>query len=133
MAIIHCSGVCLVTECSSDEFVLNGATTRNVRGDTLSRAYVFGREIFLSENESDVLELLMAHPGRIFSRDEILDRLGDSGDLFMRSIDQIIKRLRRKLFPKSKVAGAIFIETVYSLGYRVVARKKLLEGSWRGS
>ncbi len=119
MAIVHAKGICLVTESSSDEFLLQGVATDNLKGNTLSRAYVFGREIFLSKSESDFLELLMTHPGRVFARKEILDFLDDFGAIFERSIDQIVKRLRRKLFPQNKIAGALFIVTIYCRGYKV--------------
>jgi two-component system, OmpR family, response regulator BaeR len=76
-----------------------------------------GNVLPLSTSEYQILAAMMKQPGRIFSRDQLLDRLGEraegSGD---RAIDSHIKNIRRKI-------GAIDPETrcvasVYGSGYR---------------
>lgn len=127
MSIIHASGVCLVTEESSDEFTVQGMSSEGPRY-TLSRAYVFGREVWLSKNESDILELFMTNPGILYTRDEILDMMNDAGDISERSVDSIIKRIRKKLFPYNAKAGLLFIKTVYCIGYKI-SKRKLISGN----
>jgi DNA-binding response OmpR family regulator len=62
----------------------------------------------------DLLELLLQHPGRTFSRDFLLERLwGADFDGLDRAVDTQMVRLRRKL-------GGLgpCIETVWGVGYR---------------
>ena len=121
MTIIHCCGICLITEASSDEVVVKKRKIYN-NGLSYSRAYVFGREVLLTGRESTVLELLMSNAGTFVSREKILDSLNDNGEINFRAIDVLIKRLRKKLFPTNKEAGRIFIVTKYCLGYQVPTR-----------
>lgn len=71
----------------------------------------------LTKTEFLLLELFMANPGRVFSRDKLLEASRDAQDLYSsgeRSIDVQIMSLRRKL----KSYGAA-IETVRGVGYRL--------------
>jgi DNA-binding response OmpR family regulator len=62
-----------------------------------------------------ILSLLSEHPEKIFSRDEILDRVyGDAGtEVFDRVIDAHIKGIRKKLGP-----CAHYLQTVVGSGYK---------------
>jgi DNA-binding response OmpR family regulator len=72
-----------------------------------------GREISLTAQEFKLLELLVRHPGRVFTREQVLDRAwGEGGLVADRTIDVHVKSLRRK-FGKFE-----FIETVRGIGYR---------------
>jgi two-component system catabolic regulation response regulator CreB len=72
-----------------------------------------GREITLTAQEFRLLELLLKHPGRVFTRAQLLNRAwGDGGLVTDRTIDVHVKSLRRK-FGKFE-----FIETVRGIGYR---------------
>lgn len=54
----------------------------------------------LTSTEFELLSLLAREPGRVFSRDEILNRLrGQEADLYTRAVDILVSRLRRKLEP----------------------------------
>jgi two-component system alkaline phosphatase synthesis response regulator PhoP len=76
-----------------------------------------GQEINLSRIEFNLLVVLAQHPGQIFSRAQLLDRLhGVSFDGFERSIDAHIKNLRRKLEPDP--AEPRYVLTLYGLGYK---------------
>ncbi len=56
--------------------------------------------IELTSTEYDLLALLAREPGRVFSRDEILNRLrGQEADLYTRAVDILVSRLRKKLEP----------------------------------
>jgi two-component system OmpR family response regulator len=71
------------------------------------------REIMLTAQEFKLLELLVRHPGRVFTRAQVLNRAwGDGGLVTDRTIDVHVKSLRKK-FGKLD-----FIETVRGIGYR---------------
>jgi DNA-binding response OmpR family regulator len=71
------------------------------------------REIALTAQEFKLLELLVRHPGRVFTREQVLNRAwGEGGLVTDRTIDVHIKSLRKK-FGKFD-----FIETVRGIGYR---------------
>ncbi len=73
----------------------------------------------LSRTEFDLLHLLMRHPGRVFARDELLDRVWQASFSGQdRAVDYAIHRLRRKL----RSVGD-FIETVHGVGYRFQSDK----------
>jgi DNA-binding response OmpR family regulator len=77
------------------------------------RVRVSGREIILTAQEFKLLELLVRHPGRVFTREQLLNRAwGDGGLVADRTIDVHVKSLRKK-FGKHD-----FIETVRGIGYR---------------
>ncbi len=71
----------------------------------------------LTPTEYDILYLLMSHPGRPFSRSEILDRVqGIAFEGYERSVDVHIKNLRRKLGDDPR--SPRYIQTVYGVGYK---------------
>ncbi len=81
-----------------------------------------GRPLELTAAEFDLLHHLMLHPGRPFTRTELLnitqaDALGDTS-AYERTIDVHIKNLRRKLGDSGRESR--FIETVQRVGYRFV-------------
>ncbi|MDI6906090.1 MAG: winged helix-turn-helix domain-containing protein [Thermoanaerobacterales bacterium] len=95
-------------------------------GDTLNRAglildrasglvKVYGRPVKLSPMESRLLWFLASHPGRVFSRRELLQAVwGYSyGD---QTVAAHIHHLRRKIEPDP--ARPVFIKTVRGVGYR---------------
>jgi DNA-binding response OmpR family regulator len=70
----------------------------------------------LTTNEFDALLLLVGKPGRVFSRDEILNTLrGIDCEAFNRSVDITMSRLRQKLQDDPKAPR--FIKTVWASGY----------------
>lgn len=59
-----------------------------------------GGLVELTSTEYELLLMLAREPGRVFSRDEILNRLrGQEADLFTRAVDILVSRMRRKLEP----------------------------------
>lgn len=77
---------------------------------------VEGQGIALTSMEYRLLALLAQKPGRPFSRDEILNTLkGVEAELYTRSVDILISRLRQKLSPTD------YIKTVRGAGYSFVA------------
>lgn len=78
---------------------------------------VSGQDINLTAKEFDLLYLLASHPGRVFSRNYLLDRLwGDTYSGFERTVDTHIQRLRRKLGGSGSIADRIV--TLWGVGYK---------------
>jgi two-component system phosphate regulon response regulator PhoB len=78
------------------------------------RATVSGREISLTAKEFQLLVALMGRPGRVMTRERLLDEVwGSDITVTSRTIDTHLKRLREKLGK----AGDL-IETVRGVGYR---------------
>ena len=78
---------------------------------------VEGVEVNLTAKEFDLLYLLASHPGRVFSRNYLLDRLwGDTYGGFERTVDTHIQRLRRKLGGSGSIADRIV--TLWGVGYK---------------
>jgi DNA-binding response OmpR family regulator len=86
--------------------------------DTEKRnATLNGEPLSLTRDEYNILALLMGRMAKIFTRDEILERIkGDDYDGFDRSIDTHIKNLRAKLGDDPRAPR--YIITVYGMGYR---------------
>lgn len=81
------------------------------------RVRVNGHPISLTPSEFRLLSTLMAQPGRVYSRDRLLDLLhADLRDVGDRAVDSHIKNLRRKL--EDFLPGAPCIHSVYGVGYR---------------
>ena len=67
-----------------------------------------------------LLRLLAANPGRVFSREFLLEEVwGGESVVFDRTVDSHIQRMRKKLGG----AGDL-IETVWGVGYRFSARNR---------
>lgn len=67
--------------------------------------------------EFKILELLMSHPGKAFSREALLDQVwGTSYEGYERNIDPHVMRLRSKVEPDP--AKPTYILTVWGVGYK---------------
>ncbi len=74
-----------------------------------------GREIPLGPTEFRLLEFLMQSPGRVFSREQLLDGVwGHDSEVEMRTVDVHIRRLRKAL---NDGGGTDLLRTVRSVGY----------------
>lgn len=86
-----------------------------IPGDRL--VVINGQELNLSTREYELLALLIQHPQRTFNRQELLDRVwGYDYDGSERAVDDLIKRLRRKLKENDSQTN---IETIWGYGYRL--------------
>ncbi len=76
-----------------------------------------GRNVELTTKEFDVLCLLASHPGRIYSREQIMRHLWD-GQFFgeARAADVHIQHIRSKIEPDPK--SPRYVQTVRGAGYR---------------
>jgi OmpR family response regulator RpaB len=71
-----------------------------------------GTPVELTGTEFELLALLAREPGKVFSRDDILNRLrGHEADLYTRAVDIVVSRLRKKLEPLD------CIKTLRNAGY----------------
>jgi DNA-binding response OmpR family regulator len=73
--------------------------------------------IELTTTEFQLLAALARHPGRVFTRAQLLDAVrGDAVESFERAIDAHVKNIRRKIEPDTR--NPRYILTVYGIGYK---------------
>lgn len=78
---------------------------------------VRGELITTTTTEFRLLEYLARHPGRVFSRDQLLDAVwGDSRFVTPRSVDVYVRRLREKIEAEPETPR--FLKTLRGAGYR---------------
>ncbi len=83
-----------------------------------------GREAELRRREFDLLQTLARSPGRVMSRETLLDAIaGREAEAFDRTIDVYVGRLRRKI--ESDPKQPRLIVTVPGVGYRLAAKPRL--------
>lgn len=76
-----------------------------------------GAEVELTGTEFELLHLLAREPGKVFSRDDILNQLrGHEAELYTRAVDIVVSRLRKKLEPLDA------IKTLRHAGYSLALR-----------
>ena len=75
---------------------------------------VSGEVVDLTYKEYELLKLLMSHPGLVYSRQQILEKIwGIDFKMDTRTVDMHVKTLRQKLGEQSSV-----IQTVRNVGYK---------------
>ena len=75
------------------------------------------REIELTAHEFELLYVLAANRGIVFTREALVQRVwGEDTHITVRSVDTLVKRLRRKL--EADAANPKFILTVWGSGYK---------------
>ncbi|MGV3526654.1 MAG: response regulator transcription factor [Candidatus Sericytochromatia bacterium] len=81
------------------------------------QASLAGVPVQLTHKEFELLHWLLAHPGQLFSRAHLLEHIWpDDLEISERSVDALVKRLRKKLADDAETPR--FIETLRGLGYR---------------
>ncbi len=79
--------------------------------------HINNQEITLTPNEFDLLYELASAPGRVFTRDQLIEAvMGIDFDGFDRTIDVHIKNLRKKI--ESDTKNPRYIKTVTGVGYK---------------
>jgi two-component system phosphate regulon response regulator OmpR len=78
-----------------------------------------GGDIELTGAEFDLLKTFLERPGRVLSRDQLLDLTRREADALDRSIDVLVSRLRRKL---ADGGAAQLFKTVRNGGYQLAAK-----------
>ena len=80
------------------------------------RVFLNNQEINLTAKEFDMLELFATHPGKVYSRDQLLDTIWGRdypGDV--RTVDVHVRRLREKIEPNP--GQPEYIHTKWGVGY----------------
>ena len=98
------------------------ATTLHVGDLTLDhdrREVLLGESVVeLTRSEFDILATMAAHPGRVYSRLQLLEAAsGDAFDGYERTVDAHIKNIRRKLGENPRKPR--YVRTVFGVGYKV--------------
>jgi len=79
------------------------------------RVFTDGEELLLRPLEFKLIQLFLEHPGRVFTRTQLLEEVwGITGDPSSRTVDTHVRRLRERL----GVYGEA-VETVHGFGYRL--------------
>jgi two-component system alkaline phosphatase synthesis response regulator PhoP len=80
-----------------------------------------GRSLDLTPTEFHLVATLARHPGRVFTRGQLLDAIRAAPlDAFDRAIDAHVKNVRRKIEPDPR--RPVLIVTVYGVGYKCAER-----------
>ncbi|MEW6721397.1 MAG: response regulator [Thermodesulfobacteriota bacterium] len=84
------------------------------------KAFLHGRDLELTVVEFQLLNFLADHPGQIFSRARLMDRIyPDRRVVSDRTIDSHVKKLRRKI--ETAAPDEEWIHSVYGAGYKFEA------------
>lgn len=82
--------------------------------------FVAGERVTLTNKEFIALSYLIAHAGKTMTREHIINRVwGYEYECEPRAVDNLIKRLRSKLFADKKQELHFDIKTVFGIGYRL--------------
>jgi two-component system response regulator BaeR len=100
-----------------------GETTIKAKGLVLDearyQASLHGVDLELTAVEFKLLSFLAANPGRIYSRDQLMERIySDHRIVSDRTIDSHIKKLRKKIAEQSP--DEELIGSVYGVGYKFI-------------
>jgi two-component system response regulator BaeR len=95
-----------------------GAPESSLRlDDAAFRATLGGRDLGLTAIEYQLLKVLSAHPGRIYTRDQLIDAMyRDERVVSDRTVDSHIKKIRRKIAALDP--GRELIHSLYGVGYK---------------
>jgi two-component system, OmpR family, response regulator ResD len=81
------------------------------------RVLVAGEEVHLTQREFDLLHFLARHPGQVFTRDQLMDRVWRFSFYTDASTVTVhVRRLRAKIEPDAERPR--FLQTVWGVGYR---------------
>jgi len=76
------------------------------------------RRVELTRTEFDVLATMAAHPGRVYTRLQLMEASSDDAfEGYERTIDAHVKNIRRKMGDDSK--DPTYVRTVFGVGYKV--------------
>lgn len=97
-----------------DETIASGSLLIDARGRNVS---IDGRALELTAREFDLLLHFARHPGRVYSRAQLLDQIwGYSHSGYEHTVNTHINRLRKKIEAGPETTQ--YIETVWGVGYR---------------
>ncbi|WP_315077403.1 response regulator transcription factor [uncultured Clostridium sp.] len=83
------------------------------------KVFIEEEEIFMTYKEFDTLLLMMENHNKVFTRENLLERVwGDEYDVNTRAVDILIQRVRKKMGKYSNK-----LKTVYGVGYKLELKK----------
>jgi two-component system response regulator BaeR len=86
--------------------------------ETSHKVSLDGKDVELTPVEFRLLAALAAAPGRVFSRDSLLEKLyADHRVVTDRTVDAHVKNLRRKI--EEIRPGADLVRSIYGVGYKL--------------
>ena len=81
------------------------------------RVFLAGRELALTLTEFNLLEFFVTHPGRAYSRDQLLESVwGEMRNVTPRTVDVHVRRLREQI--EEQAENPRYLTTVRGFGYR---------------
>lgn len=114
VARIHSNLKRIGNKIDNNKLLKYGELTINTDNHSITLA---NHAINVTNMEYQLIALLARHPGKVFSRDEILNQLkGIDADIYSRSVDILISRVRQKLKPSD------YIKTARGSGYYFVGK-----------
>ena len=81
------------------------------------KATIGGKDVGLTAVEYQLLKVLVSQPGRIYSRDQLMDAMyRDERVVSDRTVDSHVKKIRKKIF--DVLPDREIIHSVYGVGYK---------------
>jgi two-component system response regulator BaeR len=85
--------------------------------DAAYKAQLRGKDLGLTAVEYQLLKVLAAHPGRIYTRDQLIDAMyRDERVVSDRTVDSHVKKIRRKI--AAVLPDREIIHSLYGVGYK---------------
>ncbi|MBN1064275.1 response regulator [Clostridium botulinum] len=86
------------------------------------KVFIEEKEIFMTYKEFDTLLLMMENHNKVFTRENLLERVwGDEYDVNTRAVDILIQRVRKKMGKYSNK-----LKTVYGVGYKLEFKEEAI-------
>ena len=81
------------------------------------RATLAGKDLGLTAVEFELLNVLFSHPGRIYSREQLMDAMyRDQRVVSDRTVDSHVKKIRKKM--AAVLPDREIVHSVYGVGYK---------------
>lgn len=81
------------------------------------KATLAGRDLALTAVEFELLKVLVTHPGRIYTREQLMDQMyRDQRVVSDRTVDSHVKKIRKKI--SDVVPDREIVHSVYGVGYK---------------
>lgn len=101
-------------EDSNEDAVLEISDIRLERSN--KRLYIAGKEVYITIKEFEVLDLLASNPGKVYSRDKLLELVwGLDHPGGSRTVDVHVRRLREKI--EADPGEPKYVQTKWGVGY----------------
>ena len=95
----------------------DGADTGLTLDDSGYKAALDGRDLGLTSVEFELLKVLVSHPGRIYTREQLMDLMyRDQRVVSDRTVDSHVKKIRKKI--ATVLPDREIVHSVYGIGYK---------------